>query len=70
MKTEKQVKNLGRKMCVGPIGKVPKESINQEIDKLQEQGKTVILIDDIFLQHQKCYKDISLIFLDKLVLPQ
>ncbi len=33
MKSEKQVKQLGRKLCVGPIGKMPKESMFQEIDK-------------------------------------
>ena len=33
METEKQVKKTGRKLYVGPIGKVPKESINQEIDR-------------------------------------
>ena len=32
MRSEKQVRKLGRKLS-GPIGKLPKESINQEIDK-------------------------------------
>lgn len=43
--------------------KLLEKRLNQEIDNLEEQGKTVILIDDIFLQHLKCYKDISLIFM-------
>lgn len=42
--------------------KLIEKRISQEIDRLQEQGKKVILIDDIFLQYQKCYKDISLVF--------
>ena len=33
MRSEKQVRKLGRKLSVGPIGKLPKESINQEIDR-------------------------------------
>ena len=33
MRSEKQVRKLGRKLSVGPIGKLPKESINKEIDK-------------------------------------
>ena len=32
MRSEKQVRKLGRKLS-GPIGKLPKESINQDIDK-------------------------------------
>lgn len=39
------------------------KKVSQEIDKMQEQGKRVVLIDDTFLQHLKCYKNISLIFL-------
>lgn len=43
--------------------KLMEKDISKEINRLENMGKRVIIIDDIFLQYQKCYKDISLVFL-------
>ncbi len=40
-----------------------KGPLKRKIEELKSQGKTAILIDDIFLRHEYCYKDIDKIFL-------
>ena len=43
--------------------KLIEKPLISEISKLEKSGKKTIIIDDIFLRYQKCYKDLSLIFL-------
>lgn len=43
--------------------KLVEKPLQQNIDNLIKEGKEVILIDDIFLKHQKVYKDLSMIFM-------
>lgn len=43
--------------------KLIEKYMNEEIQRLEDSGKQIILIDDIFLQYQKCYKKISQIIL-------
>ena len=43
--------------------KLIEKPLMSEIQALQELGNKIILIDDIFLQYQKCYNDLSLVIL-------
>lgn len=43
--------------------KLIQKLISDEIHKEKILGKKVIIVDDAFIQHQKCYKDLSLIIL-------
>ena len=43
--------------------KLVEKPLKKEIDQLENMGKKIILIDDIFIQYQKCYKELSQIFL-------
>lgn len=43
--------------------KLIEKPLKEEISKLENHGKKVILIDDIFLQYQTCYKEFSKVFL-------
>lgn len=43
--------------------KLIEKPLEEEISRLENHGKKVILIDDIFLQYQACYKNLSKVFL-------
>lgn len=43
--------------------KLIEKPLTTEINNLKSDRKKIILIDDIFLQHLTCYKDLSLLFL-------
>lgn len=43
--------------------KLVEERLKRRIDDLEKQGKRVVLVDDIFLQYQTCYKNLERIFL-------
>ena len=39
------------------------KSVKLKIEELKKEGKTVIIVDDIFLQYQKYFNDLSMVFL-------
>ena len=41
--------------------KLIKKPLQQQISQLQNEGKTTVIIDDIFLQYHRCYKNLSMI---------
>lgn len=43
--------------------KLVEKPLKEEINQLENMGKKIILIDDIFIQYQKCYEELSQIFL-------
>lgn len=43
--------------------KLVEKPLKKEINQLENMGKKIILIDDIFIQYQKCYEELSQIFL-------